>query len=586
MARLLPVLLLLTCCGFASEPRWIKVTSSNFELYTTAGEKKAREAVLHFEQVRGFFLKATGSKPSAKGRVRIVAFQSEKEFVPYRINEGSSAHAGGDREHDEIVMQSIGPEHYPVAVHEYVHILLKPVENLPLWLNEGAAEVYSTLQPMIKKVRFGDVLPGRILELRSEKLIPLETLWAVDSHSPWYNEKEKQRIFYAESWALMHMLFLDDRYRPRFPEFFRQIAAAAPQPDAFRVAFGKGAADIAKDLDDYIHRNRFNAGVFDITLEKSAEEPEARPATPLESGLVLAGILAELNRRPEAVAAYEKLAKEFSKEPAVPEGLAYFAWRSNKTDEARAHFAKAAELGSRNARLYYDYAGLLDDSGAGRPQRIALLGKAVELDPEFRDARIRLAYMLLGEQDYKAALAHLARVKTVEPKEAFQFFHAVAYAHYSLGQKDEARKAAEKAGQYSQNAGDKAAIGQLIEVLNEQPLPTAQVVAQEKAATEPESASDDRVRVVLKRPRKTVIGAVEQVDCLKDAGRLRLRTEGRVLSLLMDDPEKIEVRGTADGKVTLECGPQKPPRTVTVEYETSVNDEYETVGVVRVIAYK
>jgi hypothetical protein len=38
----------------AAAEQWLKLTSSHFELYTSAGEKKGREALLYFEQVRDF----------------------------------------------------------------------------------------------------------------------------------------------------------------------------------------------------------------------------------------------------------------------------------------------------------------------------------------------------------------------------------------------------------------------------------------------------------------------------------------------------------------------------------------------------
>ena len=47
-------------CAFAEE-RWLKLTSANFELFTTEKEKAAKEALLYFEQVRSFFLQATHS---------------------------------------------------------------------------------------------------------------------------------------------------------------------------------------------------------------------------------------------------------------------------------------------------------------------------------------------------------------------------------------------------------------------------------------------------------------------------------------------------------------------------------------------
>src|SRR6266446_10151450 len=88
--------------------QWLKLTSSHFELYTTAGEKKGREAILYFEQVRDFFGRARqGAKPATNIPVRIIAFRSDKEFQPYRINEFATAFylAGYDR--DYIIMRNI-----------------------------------------------------------------------------------------------------------------------------------------------------------------------------------------------------------------------------------------------------------------------------------------------------------------------------------------------------------------------------------------------------------------------------------------------------------------------------------------------
>ena len=53
--RLLPALLAFASVASAAEQKWVKATSANFEVYTTAGEKKAREAIVYFEQVRSFF---------------------------------------------------------------------------------------------------------------------------------------------------------------------------------------------------------------------------------------------------------------------------------------------------------------------------------------------------------------------------------------------------------------------------------------------------------------------------------------------------------------------------------------------------
>jgi tetratricopeptide (TPR) repeat protein len=581
LATALFALLLVTSAH--GDQRWTRATSPNFELYTTAPEKRAREAILRFEQVRSFFLKASGAKPSAQRRVRVVVFQSQKEYRPYQLGEGTAGHAGGDRDHDEIVMRGVTAEEYPIAVHEYVHILLKPIEHLPVWLNEGAAELYSTLTPVAKKVRVGDIPPGRYIELQQTKWLDLETLLQVTQDSPIYNGKEHRGIFYAESWALTHMLFLDAAYRDHFTAFMRRIAAGAAQPDAFREAFGKQPAEVEKDLHDYMRRRSYFAALFDVTLEKSAEDPEVRPATPLESGLALASIFDNTSRVDEARRAYEQLARENPSEPQIPEALAYLAWRSGKTGEARAHFAKAVGLGSRNSRLYYDYAGLIEDAGARREEQTRLLAKAVELDPEYRDARLQLAFLLLAQDDYRGALAHFARFKRVEPKEAFHFFYSVAYANFRLGNKEAARNAAQRAGEYAENPMNRTTIQELLAAMSDPPPAPAAPGTAQVAATPQENSPEFAHRPVLKRRGPSVTGTLVQVDCISPLARVRLRTGTGLVSLLMKDPGAIEIRGA--GSVTFDCGPQRP-RPVTIEYEPSTNDKLGTAGVVRSIEFR
>jgi hypothetical protein len=84
---------------------------------------------------------------------------------------------------------------------------------------------------------------------------------------------------------------------------------------------------------------------------------------------------------------------------------------------------------------------------------------------------------------------------------------------------------------------------------------------------------------------RTVEGTLEQLDCLEDVGRIRVGVAGRAVQFLMEDPQAIEIWGVQTGKVTFECGPQKP-RRVLIEYEPSVDGKLGTTGVVRAIEFK
>jgi hypothetical protein len=59
-------------------------------------------------------------------------------------------------------MRSISQEHYPMAAHEFTHLLVKHSGvNLPVLLNEGLADLYSTLKPVGRKVKVEEVIPER-----------------------------------------------------------------------------------------------------------------------------------------------------------------------------------------------------------------------------------------------------------------------------------------------------------------------------------------------------------------------------------------------------------------------------------------
>ncbi len=573
----------------AAEQHWVKATSTNFEVYTTAGEKKAREVVLYFEQVNGFFQTAFHTSRSAKGRVRIVAFQSAKEYKPYQLYE-AVAFAGGGPDRDEIVMGGTSAEFYPVAIHEYVHILVKPVKNVPIWLNEGLAELYSSLRPMGKKVLVGEVLPGRLAALEQGKWINLETLCSVDRNSPYYTtDHSKVTVFYAESWLLTHMLFLGDGYRPKFPEFERMLLGGTAPADAFQKAFGKSMAEVLADLHQYGGIQIRNGLLFSVPLAKSAEDPEVEAVTPFEAGLLLAGVLADTRKMDEATQAYAKLAAENPSSPAVPEALGYLAWRRDQLGEARSQFAKAAELGSKDARMYYDYCGLAGRAGDPRSLQVSLLRKALDLDPEYPDARFHLGLLLMSESDYAGALAEFARLKKVEPEHAFELFSSIAYAAYRTGDKERAVASAKRAAEYAHEPFEKSSIESLqaaIEDRTAAPPSIAEPTGQSGQPALEHHAATPPPLPPKRPPLKLVEGTLDQIDCLGTAARMHMTAAGHAVLLLIDKPNSIEVRGSQTGSFDLTCGPQKPPRAMLVGFEPKQDSARGTIGLVRLIEMK
>jgi tetratricopeptide (TPR) repeat protein len=570
--------------------QWLKLQSSHFELYTTAGEKKGREAVLYFEQVRDFFQRTHGeSKAMPSVPVRIIAFRSDKEFEPYRFNAASSAFYLEGYDRDYIVMRSISPEYYPVAVHEFTHLLVKHTgAELPIWFNEGLAELYSTLKPAGKKVLVGEVIPGRFYYLQQHKWLSLEALTSADHNSPYYNERDRAGIFYSESWALMHMLALSSEYRPQFSKFLNLLASGATATAAFWQAYAKTINQVQKDLEAYLRGTHFNAAVFDVKLEKSAEEPDILPATPLESGIVLADLLALTGKQEPAKEAYGRLAKEYANSWEVEEGLAELAWTGKNPDEARRHFARAAELGSANPRLYFDYAMVLLELGE-QGSAIASLKKAVDLDPDYQDAQRYLAYSLLQDRQYQQAMDHFGKVKHIKAEQASVFYHGIAYAEYHLEKFDDARKAAELAKKYARNLEETAAAEDMLRVLDREK--ERQTTLGERAAVPhpvEQQASENPKQLVRRAdrpPNASLLGTLRQVDCTGKVVRLRISSGQKQIVLAIRDKGNVAIKGAQTGTVDLTCGPQKG-KLVTVEYESRQDAALGTIGDVRSIEFQ
>lgn len=537
--------------------QWIRLTTPHFELLTSAGEKKGREAILYFEEVRSFFLAASPSKHVPDFPVRIIAFRGEKQFKPYKLNESATAYYVRNHDRDYIVMEDIQAEHYPVAIHEYTHLIIKHTGlKLPVWMNEGWADLFSTLKPRGQQALVGDLIPGRVRTIQTSSWIPLSVLSQVDQRSPMYNERDKASVFYAESWVLMHMLFLGKEYRPRFSAFVQAINAGKTLPEACEQALGKSAGDVEKDLHVYLS-NRLFGVIYDVKLEKSAEEPVVTEAGAFETGMALADILALTHKPEEARAAYQALAKENPGRPEVEDSLGYLDWQSGDRAGAREHFGKALAAGSQDARMCFNYAALSGEAGA-RDQELAALTKAVELKPDYQEARLQLGSALLGKQDYAGALTALKEVKKVSPEQAEWYFGALAFAQMRIGDLANARKNAEFAKKWAKTSSEIRTADEILQYLdrpkqssNEPPPENERPTLTHRAA--PASSLTETVR---RDPLTKAEGKAQKLECNGTSARLTILTATGPLTFDIPDPRAISINSSTETTRDFTCGPQ------------------------------
>jgi hypothetical protein len=258
--------------------------SPNFEAYSSAGERDTRDALRYFERVRDFFLQVNQREPPKPVPVYVVVFGSEKEYAPYRPNEFATAYYSGGADRDYIVMGRTGEQASQIAVHEYVHLVARHAGlKFPPWLNEGIAELYSNLRIQGDKVLVGDLIPGRLQALYSDKWIPLSVILSAGPDSPYYNEKNKAGSLYNEGWALVHMLQLSPEYVAKFSEFLGAVNSGVDSAAALEKIYGKPVTAFEKELQEYIRGNRFYVRPFSVKLAggaRSAFRCKTRPGGP------------------------------------------------------------------------------------------------------------------------------------------------------------------------------------------------------------------------------------------------------------------------------------------------------------------
>src|SRR6185369_5671429 len=101
---------------------------------------------------------------------------------------------------------------------------------------------------------------------------------------------EQAAMFYAESWALVHMLTLDRQYRPNL----RRLAEAIQGGDtaaAFRKAYGQSIEQVEQSLLNYLRSPSLNADIFDVQVTPDGDEPRVEPAADLAARLALAELV-------------------------------------------------------------------------------------------------------------------------------------------------------------------------------------------------------------------------------------------------------------------------------------------------------
>jgi Flp pilus assembly protein TadD len=565
--------LLLCVCetALAAQPRWTMIQGATVTVIGDAPAATLRDVATQIEQFRavvGGLIPNAGRPPSLP--TVVVVFNTRKAMLPFVpvLNGKTAPVAGyflrsGDMNHIVMTLEGFA-ESAAIVYHEYTHLLLaSAVRSIPVWLNEGLAEYYSSYQLSAdrRSAEIGGIVDWRLASLRDrllpERLLPISEIIAVDAKTALHDASGRRSLFYAESWALIHYLLSQvPDGGARLNAYATAVAEGRPPADAFSQAFGATPAEFDKRLYAYVRRPAFQAIRYTFKGRIVVDQPA--PSRVMERGEAdswLGDLQRRLDRTSEAAPRIARAAAVGSATAFTQLALGLLRLSEQRIDEAVAALERASTLAPHDftTQFLHGVALLQADQGSGQytASATASLQHAVALRTESSEAQAWLAYaQMLSRATVPDARVSIMRAIELAPG---RLDFRLRYADIAIleGRIEEART--------------------LLTAIAAVPFDAVSAAA---ARTRLEAIAANASPHVALRPvrpgEQRAAGMLTGLTC-EPGGGVRFEVDGDSESLVattlrMEDVEMIAYVGRGDFRVG--CGVRNPPDHVLLTWRT------------------
>jgi tetratricopeptide (TPR) repeat protein len=465
------------------KPKWQEYRSAHFVVITDAGDKKGREIVVRFEQMRAVFAQLLARKRIGMPLpLTIYALRNDKQFfqmAPVHSGQPISVPGffvfGQDRAY--IVLNAFEEEPWRAVAHDFAHYLMNynypPVQP---WFDEGFAEYFSSIRPDDKHYELGsdpeltlgyeeDVLgdqtqvrnrPRSLTELLNQPVwMTVPDLFTARHEITLGAEGTHRTLFYAQSWITVSYLMNKSKLSELGTYFDLVENQKSPVDQALQQAFGLSAAQFGQAIKDYYHslgqlqgdleaaqqpgalNRRAEIYQFPALLGPDEVDISAKPVSEIDARARLAEVMVRLPERRQqglnelqaVLAMKDKNGQPIDNEIAH-RALAWVAIERKDFQEAAEQLAAAAALNpSDNWLRYYLSLAKYRQAQANHQEIQGLANMMTDLKvtldwyPEFAEAYNMLAMARLEGGGTNSALDAIRAAIALSPRNQQYIFN-------------------------------------------------------------------------------------------------------------------------------------------------------------------
>ncbi len=450
----------LFCCatlGTTAAPKWSTLQAPHCLIVSQLSESETRAWATQFEQFNSALRGVLTIDDRLLPPVTVVLFADSGTFKPYypldaKGRKREVAGFFGQRETWGVIGLANGfsdDDTRRTVLHEATHWLVSATPTqLPLWLNEGFAEVFSSFEAKKDHGILGRPIAYHAATLKREKWLPFHQLLYVKSTSPLYTDNNRNAVYYAQSWLFVHRLLFADRaagYETLNRFFTAQSKGAGPLA-AFEAAFGKDPAVVETELERYFQRGGFGLTKLPFPPEAKIDAP-FQPAPEAVVAVALARVALASGQLERARTHLDNALVLAPDSPAPHEVDASLRHQLDDAEGAATAAQRALDLGSRDAAMrllvasklwrLHQRRGTLDTVAREIADH---LGQALALQPKLRTAYVNLAQIarLLPEATVGDARLLVAGLRLYP--DAVELLVGLAHLQHKAGNAAEAQR--------------------------------------------------------------------------------------------------------------------------------------------------